>query len=113
MRKSVLDYIVHCFTQGFWQFDGRARRAEYWSFMLIVSVVGAILSPIKPLALIFFAACLFPSFAVSARRLHDIGRSGRWHLLLFIPFVGWFTYLVFVCLPGHPDDNRYGPDPKV
>ncbi|MDR2934962.1 MAG: DUF805 domain-containing protein, partial [Candidatus Adiutrix sp.] len=46
------------------------------------------------------------------RRLHDIGKSGWWLLLLLIPLVGAIIILVFLCLDSQPGENQYGPNPK-
>lgn len=57
-------------------------------------------------------AFLIPSVSVGARRLHDIGRSGWWQLLLFAIIIGWIVLLVWFCTDGESGDNRFGPDPK-
>jgi uncharacterized membrane protein YhaH (DUF805 family) len=41
------------------------------------------------------------------RRLHDIGSSGKWFLLLYIPLVA----LIIGLLPGEQKKNKYGPQP--
>lgn len=64
------------------------------------------------LATIFSLAILLPSLAVGARRLHDIGRSGWWMLLWFIPVVGWLVLLYWFIQPGPGGSNAYGPAPK-
>lgn len=92
-------------------FTGRARRKEFWMFVLfncIVSfVIGFIggLTKMPFLANIYSLAVFVPTIAVGARRLHDINRSGWWQLL---PIVN----IVFFCFDGTPGENRFGPDPK-
>ncbi|MDU4222351.1 MAG: DUF805 domain-containing protein [Enterobacter asburiae] len=76
-------------------FGGRARRKEYWMFVLVGLLV------------------LLPSWAVLFRRLHDTDRSAWWLLLLLIPLVGWIVILIFNCQSGTPGENRFGPDPKL
>jgi uncharacterized membrane protein YhaH (DUF805 family) len=56
---------------------------------------------------------LIPGIAVSIRRLHDIGKSGWYFLLAFIPCVGGIILLVFALTPGDTYDNEYGRDPKT
>jgi uncharacterized membrane protein YhaH (DUF805 family) len=108
VRSALSQYAV---------FSGRARRAEYWWFVLfyvIAYVVAAVIdqalgAPV--LTLIVALGLLVPSLAVSVRRLHDTDRSGWWLLLGLIPF-GGIVVLVFECLDGQPGPNRYGPSPK-
>lgn len=100
-------------------FSGRARRTEYWMFVLfncIISIVLSILSVIlhmgKILPDLYALAVFLPYLAVSVRRLHDIGRSGWWLLLGLIPIVGGIILLVWSCLDSETGDNFYGPYPK-
>jgi uncharacterized membrane protein YhaH (DUF805 family) len=95
-------------------FDGRARRQEYWMFMLvnfIISVVLAVLS-LGVLETIYGLAVFLPSLGVSFRRLHDTDRSGLWLLLGFIPFIGALVLLYFFAQDSTPGTNQYGPNPK-
>ena len=98
-------------------FAGRARRKEYWMFVLfntiIVFVLGLIegVMGIAPeaddsiLALIYQFAILLPSLAVGVRRMHDTDHSGWW---LLLPIVN----LVFACSDGTRGDNKFGSDQK-
>ena len=106
-------------------FGGRARRKEYWMFILVnvmfvleVSIVDKILgwewaSGEGVLTSIYGLFILLPSWAVQFRRLHDTDRSAWWLLLLLIPIVGWIVILIFNCQSGTPGENRFGPDPKI
>jgi uncharacterized membrane protein YhaH (DUF805 family) len=60
---------------------------------------------------LFGLATFLPGLAVTARRLHDIGRSGWWMLLWLVPLVGWIVLIVWYCQPGQPGTNQYGPNP--
>jgi uncharacterized membrane protein YhaH (DUF805 family) len=100
-------------------FQGRARRKEYWMFMLfniIVTIVLAIIESVagldSVLSGIYSLAVLLPSLAVTARRLHDIGRSGWWNLINLIPIIGVIVLLVFTCQDSQEGENQYGPNPK-
>jgi uncharacterized membrane protein YhaH (DUF805 family) len=64
------------------------------------------------LSTIFSRVVLIPSIAVSARRLHDIDRTGWWILIGIVPLIGWVILLVFHVQDGTPGTNRYGPNPK-
>jgi len=89
--------VSTCFSK-YATFSGRAPRSEYWFFYLfyvIASVVLTVLdmmifgidNPYSPLSSIFSLAVLLPYLAVTARRFHDIGRSGWWIL--------WFILIMF------------------
>ena len=101
-------------------FSGRARRTEYWMFTLfnliaaiILMVIDGALGSTPILYSIYMLAVLLPSLAVTIRRLHDTDRSGWWLLLMLIPLVGPIVVLVFMCLEGTRDENRFGVDPKA
>lgn len=107
-------------------FSGRARRKEYWFFVLfsfIVSMVLAMadgmtgsvsaLAGMGTLRGIYAIAVLIPSIAVTVRRLHDTGRTGWWLLVALIPLIGAIVLLVFMVLESNADSNEYGPNPKL
>ena len=102
-------------------FSGRARRSEYWYFVLLQVIVTAVLSTLYYatnstiftfLLGLFDLALLVPSLAVCWRRLHDIGRSGAYYFFVLIPLVGWILLLVWMCQDSQPGANQYGPNPK-
>lgn len=102
-------------------FSGRARRSEYWYFVLFNFLVSFALGFIggllgdnvsTVLSSIWSLVVLIPSLAVAWRRLHDIGKSGAYFLLILIPLIGAILLIVWFCQPGQPGDNQYGPDPK-
>ena len=100
-------------------FNGRARRSEYWWFVLFVNVLvsalmflGLLVSELLFFVLAIFAlAVILPSLAVTVRRLHDTNRSGWWILVNLIPYVGGLVLLVLCAFAGTSGPNRYGPDP--
>lgn len=105
-------------------FSGRARRKEYWFFILfnaMFAIVAAILDNVLGLAIkdvgygpfyiLYVLATLIPGLAVLVRRLHDIDKSGWYILLGLIPCVGGIILLVFSVTAGDPGENEYGPDP--
>lgn len=100
------------------EFSGRARRKEYWMFVLFyiliaigLTVVESMLGFAGILSGIFGLGLLVPSIAVTIRRLHDTDRSGWWILIGFVPLVGGIVLLVFMCLVGSSGSNQYGSDP--
>lgn len=93
-------------------FTGRARRKEYWMFILVnfliavaIGVVEGIVGSGGLLSNLYSLAVLVPSIAAGVRRMHDSDRSGWW---LLLPFVN----LVFLCQDSTPGNNRFGPNPK-
>ena len=112
-------YIQKCF-KNYVNFSGRARRAEYWYFWLFGMIVNLILnslaaipdmSEVVYLTYIFALIVFLPSIAVSIRRLHDIGKSGRNLLWIFLPIIGGIMLIVWSCREGERGANQYGPDP--
>ncbi|WP_103665191.1 DUF805 domain-containing protein [Gracilimonas amylolytica] len=106
-------------------FNGRARRKEYWMFVLINMVIAFILgfldgligtyeaqSGLGVLSGLYSLFVLIPGVAVGVRRLHDIGKSGWMLLIAFIPIIGFIWLLVLLVLDSHPGSNQYGPNPK-
>ena len=93
------------------KFDGRARRAEYWYFVLVnliisfgIGFVGGMLD-MPWLGNIYSLAVLLPAIGVSIRRIHGINKSG-WYIL--IPIYN----IVLAATEGDKGSNQYGPDPK-
>lgn len=107
-------------------FQGRARRAEYWMFVvfqILVYIAVAIVSMIvsggdtnsaaaSALMGLVTLGLLLPSIAVTVRRLHDTNRSGWWILISLLPLIGGIWLFVLTVLDGTPTSNRFGPDPK-
>lgn len=106
-------------------FNGRARRKEYWMFVLfnmIFAMVAVVLDNILgitmagigygPLYGLYLLAVILPSIAVGVRRLHDIGKSGWMMLISFIPFVGGIWLFVLFVTEGNLGENEYGANPK-
>lgn len=94
-------------------FNGRARRSEYWYFALFSGLIsflisftlGALSPKLVMLGSIYSLAVLVPSIAVAVRRMHDVNKSG-WFIL--IPIYN----LILACTNGTSGPNEYGDDPK-
>ena len=54
-----------------------------------------------------------PGLAVIVRRLHDVGKSGWFYLIVLIPFIGLIWLLILYCTDGQKEDNKWGPNPKA
>jgi uncharacterized membrane protein YhaH (DUF805 family) len=120
-----MKWFLEALTKKYATFAGRARRSEYWYFVLFYILAAVALSIIDVvvgtyneesglglLSGLFMLATIVPSLAVTARRLHDTDRSGWWLLLYFIPVLGALVLLVFMVLDSQPGTNRFGPNPK-
>lgn len=107
-------------------FNGRARRKEYWMFALfntVFSVLAVILdnvleltfyqTPYGPVYIVYVLAVCLPGLAVSVRRLHDVGKSGFMIFVSFIPVVGTIWLLVLMVTDSYSEENEYGEVPKV
>jgi uncharacterized membrane protein YhaH (DUF805 family) len=100
-------------------FNGRARRAEYWYFVLFNLIIVIILGVIDVVAAlgglrglggfgiehVYHLGVLIPFIAVSVRRMHDVGKSG-WYLL--IPIYN----IILAATEGEAETNEYGQNPK-
>lgn len=107
-------------------FRGRARRKEYWMYLLVsvglyilLMLVDALTGTFELesesglLSGLFMLGTILPSIAVAVRRLHDTDRSGWWLLLGLVPLVGQIVLLYFLIQEGDEGANAYGPDPKA
>ena len=105
-------------------FNGRARRKEYWFFVLFYFIIYTILtivdivigvynteSSIGILSGVYILALIIPFYAVMIRRLHDTGKSGWWSLLGIIPLIN-LILLIFFVQDSQTGENQYGPNPK-
>ena len=113
-----MEYYISVLRDHYADFEGRARRKEYWMFALmnfIVSFVVSIIANIGhvgPLSWLYSLAVLVPSIAVGVRRLHDTDRSGWWWFIVFIPIIGAIILIVWLATDSLPGANQYGANPK-
>lgn len=121
---------------NFFSFSGRTTRKEFWTFYPIY-VLFAILATFLFCLLIFMLSPIFiwivvglyiglsipfgiSIYALFTRRLHDVGKSGKWVFVLFI--LNIFTkinviavisticlvYILYLCSKKSVPDNKYG-----
>jgi uncharacterized membrane protein YhaH (DUF805 family) len=106
-----MDYFIKV-LKSYAIYTGRARRAEYWYFVLFNVIINFIIGFIAGLigapiiSTIIALLFIIPGIAVAVRRMHDVGKSG-WYAL--IPIYN----LILACTEGEKGDNQYGPDPKA
>lgn len=103
--------------------SGRARRSEFWWWVLAIWLVGigvGILEALLglsgpdgggPLSGLYALALILPNICVAGRRLHDTDRSAWWLLLVLVPLIGFIVLIVFYAQRGTTGENRFGPDP--
>ena len=122
---SFREAIVSVF-KNYANFKGRARRREYWYFYLLSIIVTAVGLAIEGILYndeyvsfsgiyiiwIYGAATIIPSFSVTCRRLHDVGKSGAYMFFFLLPILGEILMWVWAFEDGQPWTNQYGPDPK-
>jgi uncharacterized membrane protein YhaH (DUF805 family) len=101
-------------------FNGRARRKEFWYFNLFHVLVVLGLMAVDSAAglggflfVIYPVAVVIPAIAVGVRRLHDTGRGAGWLLIGFIPVVGTIALVIFLLQDSQPHTNSYGPNPEL
>lgn len=136
---TFTEAVRSCLSQ-YAGFQGRAPRSEFWWFWVFTLLVeiaalfiggmllaGSITATqlggdqaqawylfVAPnwLSALVHLALILPSLAVAVRRLHDIGRTGWWFLILFVPF-GFFVLLFWWVQPSQREPNAYGAPPLL
>ncbi len=127
---SLWGYFKRVMTVNYANFGARARRKEYWGTILfwfiafcLVAALGLFIDASfgnlgrgEPyvsytLMALFILATFIPNLALTIRRQHDIGLSGWFYLLIFIPYIGGLIILVFTLIPSQKHENKWGPIP--
>ena len=117
-----MNWYLKVVKDNYANFNGRARRKEYWMFILFnmliyltLQIVVDMISPEATLVAVglYTLALLVPSIAVAVRRLHDTGKSGWWYLIILIPLIGPIWLLVLFVTDGNKGANEFGEDPKA
>ncbi|TJZ62288.1 DUF805 domain-containing protein [Sphingobacterium olei] len=126
-----MEWYLKVVRDNYANFNGRARRKEYWMFTLVNFIIGSVIlrtidqlfgltfggeglpwySQNGILSTVYSLAVLIPGLAVSVRRLHDTGRSG-WNFLWVFTCIGIIYVLYLAILEGDHGHNEYGADPK-
>jgi uncharacterized membrane protein YhaH (DUF805 family) len=121
--ETIMEWYLKVVRDNYANFNGRARRKEYWMFTLVNVIIAIILAVIDNVAGLTYAGgngiigsvysliVLVPGIAAVVRRLHDTGRSG-WNYLWVLTCIGIFYVLYLLILEGDHGPNEYGADPK-
>ena len=125
-----MEWYLKVMRDNYANFSGRARRREYWMYVLVQSIIMIGLMILDSvlgldfelqgislgygyLYLIGIIVHFIPSLAVLVRRLHDVCKSGWFYFIFLIPIIGIIWLLVLYCTEGQKEDNKWGPDPKA
>ncbi|OBQ54655.1 DUF805 domain-containing protein [Tamlana sp. s12] len=121
-----MNWYLKVLRDNYANFNGRARRKEFWMFSLfnLIIIYGSLMvlgllayaldSPfIIFLVYIYILATIVPSLALNVRRLHDVNKSGWFLLIALVPFIGSIWLFVLSVTEGDHGPNEYGPDPKL
>lgn len=126
--STFIDFAVLAVTKNYANFEGRARRKEYWGSMLVYFILSIIVSMVVNLAFLIseyltyflmmvasliYLALIIPMLSITVRRLHDIDKSGWFYLVSLIPLIGGIWLLILLCTEGTRGENRFGADPKA
>jgi uncharacterized membrane protein YhaH (DUF805 family) len=132
IKTKIMEWYLKV-LRNYSDFSGRARRKEYWMFTLfniIAAIIAMIIDRILGttfnmsvggmeqdlgygyIYLLYALVVLVPGLAVMVRRLHDVGKSGWFLLIVLIPLIGWIWLLVLYCTDSQPFTNKWGPSPK-
>lgn len=114
----MLEMYKKVVLENYANFNGRARRREYWMFILVNTIITIVLAIVDSVCGLTFGAgesgilrtiyglvVFLPGLAAAVRRMHDVDKSG-WFIL--IPFYN----LYLACQEGIAGSNQYGVDPK-
>jgi uncharacterized membrane protein YhaH (DUF805 family) len=124
----MIDWYKKVVFGNYANFNGRARRSEYWYFALMNGIVMLFFLLVAIIlfitnnpeaGIIFLILCgiyvfliIIPGLAVTVRRLHDIGKSGLYYFVRLIPIVGSIWLLVLLLTDSDYGTNQWGPNPK-
>lgn len=119
-----MKWYIHC-IKNYVNFSGRARRKEYWMFLLFnilivfaLTLISEIVSEMfgsdtsRSIIGIYILFIIIPHLAVVVRRLHDINKSGFYWFVRLIPIVGPIWLLILLVEDSWHGNNKYGPNPK-
>ena len=118
--NGIIDNFRKIVTRHYVDFEGRARRSQFWYFVLVYFVIALVLSILQQIVGLGYLlsgllgiALLLPNLSLGVRRLHDTNKSGWWILIGIIPILGWIALIYFYCQPGTAGSNTFGADPKA
>ena len=132
---SFTESISTCLLEKMMTTNGRATRSEYWWYVLftnlvqpliligysisisaITSIDNGIFQSLLAVMMVLLSLCqillFLSSICVAIRRVHDIGLSGWWFILILIP-IGNLILMVLLLKDSEKNDNKYGEYPVL
>ncbi|MCU0730044.1 MAG: DUF805 domain-containing protein [Hyphomonas sp.] len=130
--EGLFLYFRRALTRNYFQFYGRARRAEYWGYVLfyvialvVCFVLDALISSavfgdfyqgeigfVPILTVLFYVFSFIPGISITVRRLHDQDMSGWLYLLNIVPYIGGIILFILMFFDSRPQPNKHGASPK-
>jgi uncharacterized membrane protein YhaH (DUF805 family) len=129
---GLLKYFIRVLTRNYFKFSGRARRAEFWGYLVffVVTLVGLVVADafiseaffgvdtfgnsnfVPILSGLFYIYTVIPGIALTVRRLHDQDMSGWLYLISFIPYIGMLIIFILMFFDSRAAPNKHGASPK-
>ena len=113
-----MEFFIRAY-KNYANFSDRDTRQQYWMFYLFYMIFALVLGFVDGLigtggllGGVFVFVSIIPTITMATRRLHDIGKSGWWQLIILIPIIGAIILLVFLIKQGNFGDNKFGVDPR-
>lgn len=117
-REVAYGEALQLFFGNYIKFEGRSNRGEFWKAALCLFGIGIVCnivdmmlfgnSDIQIVGAIWSLVTLVPGIALGVRRLHDIGRSGWWYLIILVPLIGFLVLIYWFVQKPDPAPNRFG-----
>ena len=108
--NEVVEHFKKVVTTQYFCFEGRMSKRDYWMYMIPALILGFVPFVGQLIAL----ALLLPNLGATARRFHDLGKTGWMQLIdLVCPPIGPIVVLL-MCIPdGEAGANKYGEAPAA
>ena len=104
-------------------FENRIKRSTFWKIVTPIFLVSFWLSSVydaensppgfllSVVGLILSILLVWILYATYVKRLHDLGKSGWYALVVLIPFFNLLFILYIGFAPGNIVTNKYGEEP--
>jgi len=102
------------------RFEGRYSRKKFWKNTIVMGIISSVASMfaertdsllVALLALAIAIVVLIIIICTAVKRSHDLGKSGIFAILYFIPIVNIYPFILFGFIKGTNGTNDYGQNP--